>query len=215
MKCCDPTGKRQQALAQLGRAHRSGALAKVAGGELAHDGGLGGLEPGAWWPNPTLVDQETDAFDGRLNAWLADTSSLTNIPPALRQQIDDYIARWRDQVINAIWVFSGTKSNTVLKFQAEFNRLAAQVAAVAGHPSIISEAMASVDGVDVPADKIPPGSSTLDRVETIVKWGGLALGAVAAYKIADTLGLVGKLRGLVGGGGGGGGGYRRYGSAKL
>jgi hypothetical protein len=208
--CCSPEKRKQKALKHLGRAHRKGALAAVAAGDVQL-GDLGEVEAGDLWPNPTEVDAEEAAFDGRLNAWQVDyQAAYAALPKALTQQIDSFLARWQSRP--TFWVFSATHLKLIIDAEAEFNRYRDQVAAM-GHPSSVQAATVSVDGTQVRADQIPPGSSTLDRIETIVKWGGIIVGGVALYKIASTLGLVGQLSRLVGGGGSGGG-VRRYGSAR-
>jgi hypothetical protein len=209
VKCCDPTGKRQLALAHLGRAHRSGAL-----GELAA-ASLGDLTAGAWFPDRSEIDAETEAFDGRLNAWMVDyQSGFEKIPASVAQQVDDFISRWRD--LRSTYYFLGkVRADAVLAMESEWNRLKDQVAGY-GATSSVAAATVLVDGKAVRADQIPPGSSTLDRVETIVKWGAVLVGGVAAWKVASDLGLVAKVSRLFSGGGGRGGGpARRFGSAKL
>ena len=208
--CSTPEKRRRKALKQLRRAARSGALA--AGGQL---GDLGALEAGAWFPTRNEVEEEAEAFDGRLNAWMVDFQGGTNrVPPAVIQQVDDFIFRWRD-LRSSFFVFSQPRANAILALESEFNQLQDKIASF-GVSSSVGAAMVTVDGQQVRADKVPPGSSTLDRVTSLVKWGGLLVGGVAAYKVASELGLVARVARLFGGGGGGGGGgaVRRYGSAK-
>jgi hypothetical protein len=209
--CSTPEKRRRQALKQLGRAHFTGALARVAAGGGGDQ--LGGLNPNDWVPPPGEVDDEEAAFDGRLNAWLVDyQAAYAKLPKPLTQQIDDFVARWRAR--STFWIISKRKAEMVIGFEAEFNRFVDQVTA-AGHPSSVAPATVSVDGVEYRADQIPPPPpGTFDRIESIVKWGGIVVGGVALYKVASELGLVARLGRLVGGGGGGGGGVRRYGSAK-
>jgi hypothetical protein len=209
---CDPDKAKEKALRQLGRAYRSGALAAL--GDV--DGGqLGALDPNAWIPDPGDVDAEENSFDARLNAWLVDyQAAAPKLSPALVQQIDDFVQRWRDR--STFWIVSANKQRMVIGFEAEFNKFVDQVSA-AGHPTAVQPATVTVDGVEHRADQIPPPPpGVFDHIESIVKWGGIALGAAAAYKIASELGLVARLGRMIGGGGGGGGagGVRRYGSAR-
>jgi hypothetical protein len=208
----DREKRRVRALAQLTRAHASGALAGLAG----DDEQLGSLTPGDWWPNPKDVQAEEDAFDERLNAWMVDYQAVAaQLPAPVIQQIDGFIARWRD-LRASFNVFSATRANAILKLEAEFNGYHDQVAQLSGRASSIAPAMASVDGKEVRADQIPPGSSTLDRVESIAKWGAILVGGIAAWKVASDLGIVAKVGGLLKGRSSGGeGASRRWGSAKL
>lgn len=207
--CACPTRekKKKRALKHLGRAHQSGALATL--------GQLGALDPDEWIPNPKDVDAEEDAFDGRLNAWLVDyQAAAPSLSPALVQQIDDFVQRWRDR--STFWILSARKRDMIIGFEAEFNKFVDQVSA-AGHPTAVQPATVMVGGVEHRADQIPPPApGTLDRIEEIAKWAGVGLAAVAAWRIASTFGLVSGLRRLVGGGGGGAtiAGVRRYGSAR-
>ena len=209
-ECCHDE-RRARALAHLGQAHRSGALGDLAAGHI-----LGDLDPSSIVLDRSDIDREESAFDERLNAWMVDyQGGFGKIPPAVSAQVDAYIERWR--AFHASWYLIGvTRASSILAFQAEWNRLKDQVAGY-GATSAVEAATALVDGKQVRADQIPPGSSTLDRVTMLVKWGGLLLGARAAYKLVSDLGIVSRIGRMVSGGGGGGGGggpVRRYGSAK-
>ena len=207
--CCgDREQRRALALRQLARAHSSGALAGL--GDL---GDLGDLDPNTLFPDRTDIDREENAFDGRLNAWMVDyQAKFDKIPVSVSQQVDAYIARWRD--FHASWYLVGrSRVSSILAFEAEWNRIRDQVAAF-GATSAVEAVTVQVDGKTVRADQIPPGTSTLDRVEGIAKWAALLVGGIAAWKVASDLGVVAKVGQLVRGGGGGGGGVRRFGSAR-
>lgn len=211
MKCCDGDRetRRAAALGHLVRAHSSGALGELAGASL------GDLTAGAWFSlDRSSIDAETEAFDGRLNAWLVDYQAATSaIPAAVIQQIDDFVARWRD--LRSSWYFIGkVRADAIMAMEAEWNRFRDQVAGYAGRESAVEAATVLVDGKAVRADQIPPGSSTLDRVETIVKWGAVLVAGVAGWKIASDLGLVAKVSHLFSGGGAAAVPGRRFGSAK-
>jgi hypothetical protein len=197
--------RRAKALRELTAAHAAGTLGGL--------GDLGGLEAGAWLPARADIEAEEEAFDGRLNAWMVDYQAGANrLPAAIVQQVDDFIARWRD-LHASFFIISKTRADAVIALEAEFNRLKAQLAA-AGVASTVAPATVSVDGKEVPADEIPPGSSTLDRVESIAKWAGLAVAGVVAFKVVSDLGLITKIGGLFKGRSSAGG-VRRFGSARL
>ncbi len=210
--CDDPEKRKQTALSHLGRAHRTGALAGLAAGDVQL--ALGDLEAGDLWPNPSDVDNEEAAFDGRLNAWQVDYQAVyAKLPASLTQQIDDFLSRWQSR--STFWVISARHANFIIEMEAEFNRYRDQVAAAAGVQSAVQPATVTVDGKQYRADQTPPSASTIDKIESIVKWAGIVLGAAAAYKIATELGLVARLGRMIGGGGGGAaGGVRRFGSAR-
>ncbi len=216
--CCKDK-RRAQALRDLHRAYNGGALHHVASGALEL-GGFGDLEAGAWFPTRSDVEAEQEAFNGRLNAWMVDYQTVTNkIPAALLSQVDDFIGRWRD-LYGSFFVLSKNRADSILSLEAEWNHLRDQIDGYGANTSV-APATVTVDGKQVRADEIPPGSSTIDRVETIVKWGGIALASAAALKIASDLGIFARLGRLVGGGRGGGGGggpvdggVRRFGSAR-
>jgi hypothetical protein len=177
----------------LARAHRSGALAALAGG-----GGLGSLEPGSWSYEPASLDAEAEAFDGRLNAWMNDYAAVANrLPAALVQQIDDYIQRWR-KLKDSSYFFTGARGAAILQLEAEWNRFRDQVASYTGSSSAITPATVTVDGQEVRADQVPAGSSTIDKVERIAKWGAIIIGGAAAIKVASDLGVFAKARKLAG-----------------
>lgn len=213
MKCGDGDreNRRAAALGQLGRAHASGALGDLAAGRI-----LGDLDPGSVVLDRSDIDREETAFDERLNAWMVDyQKGFASIPASVSAQVDGYIERWR--AFHASWYLIGvTRASSILAYQAEWNRLKDQVAGY-GATSAVEAATAMVDGKQVRADQIPPGSTMLDRVTTLVKWGGVLLGGLAAYKLVSDLGIISRVGRLVSGGGGGrvaGGAVRRYGSAK-
>jgi hypothetical protein len=193
--CHDDDPRRRRVLRQLARAQASGALAGVAGG------GLGALEAGAWFPTPAEIDAETEAFDGRLNAWLFDyQTQIGRLPKALVQQVDNFVERWRDLRASFYLPFLGftkTRGDAILGMQAEWNRLRDQVAGY-GAESAIAPSMVTVDGREVRADQIPPGQSTFDRIESLAKWGAVIVGGAAAFKIASDLGAFKKIGGLIG-----------------
>lgn len=216
-ECCKDK-RRAKALRDLHRAYNGGALHHVASGALEL-GGFGDLEAGAWFPTRSDVEAEQEAFNGRLNSWMVDYQSVANkIPAALLNQVDDFIGRWRD-LYGSFFVISKTRADAILALEAEWNHIRDQIDGY-GANTAVGPATVTVDGKQYRADQTPPGSSTLDRVETIVKWGGIALASAAALKVASDLGIfarVGRLFGGRGGGGGGGptvGGVRRYGSAR-
>jgi hypothetical protein len=184
--------RHMQALRGLASAHASGALGELAGGG---GDGLGSLEPGAWSYEPALLDAEAEDFDGRLNAWM-DDYARTQVPESLRQQVDAFILRWRE-LKDESYFFTAKRGQSILSAEAEFNRFRDQVAAYGG-TSAIAPSMVRVDGKDVRADQIPAGSSTLDRVEAIAKWGAVIVGGAALLKVASDLGAFKKLGGLVG-----------------
>ncbi len=189
--CKDDNPRRRQALAALARAHRSGALAGVA------SGGLGSLEPGAWFPSRDEIDAETESFDGRLNAWLFDYQrQVGRLPAAIIQQVDNFVERWRD-LKNSMYFVGKVRADAVLSMEAEWNRLRDQVAGY-GATSAIAPSMVTVNGKEVRADQIPGGQSTFDRIENLAKWGAIIVAGGAAIKIATDLGAFKKLGGLVG-----------------
>lgn len=213
-ECCDSAKRRGKALKHLARAHASGALQALQLGDV--DEQLGSLDPNAWIPDPKEVDAEEDSFDGRLNAWLVDyQAAAPSLSPALVSQIDDFVQRWRDR--STFWVLSANKAKMIIGFEAEFNKFVDQVTA-AGHPTAVQAATVNVDGVEHRADQIPPPPpGTFDHIETIVKWAGVIVGGVAAYKIASELGILSRIGRMIGGGGQSGAviaGVRRYGSAR-
>jgi hypothetical protein len=204
--CCRDE-RRALALRQLGRAHVTGALAAAARG-------LGDLDPNTIFPDRTDIDREEAAFDSRVNAWMVDYQrAFAKIPASVSQQVDDWITRWRN--FHGGWYIVGrSRVSSILAFQAEWNRLKDQVAGY-GATSAVQAATVEVDGKTVRADQIPPETSNLARIESIAKWAALLVGGIAAWKVANDLGVVGKVKSLVFGGGGGGGGLvRRFGSAK-
>jgi len=195
--CKDDDPRRAQrqrvALAQLARAHASGALAGVAGG----GGGLGSLEPGSWSYEPSALDAEAESFDARLNAWMNDYARAANrLPAALVQQVDAFIERWRD-LKNSSYFFTGARGKAILTAEAEWNRLRDQVASY-GVTSSIAPSTVTVGGEEVRADQVPPEKSTFDRIENLAKWGAIIVGGAAAVKVAHDLGAFRKLGGLVG-----------------
>jgi hypothetical protein len=211
-ECCHDK-RRVKALRDLHRAYHGGALGDLAAGGLQ----LGSLEAGAWFPTRGEVEEEQTAFDGRLNSWMIDYQRVTNrLPAALLAQVDDFITRWRD-LSGSFFVLSKPRADAILALEAEWNRIRDQIDGY-GANTTIAPATVTVDGRQVRADQVPPGSSTFDRIETIVKWGGVALASAAVLKIASDLGIFARIGRLVGGRGGGGGGsdggVRRYGSAK-
>lgn len=186
------TLRQRAALVQLARAVRSGALADLAGG-----GGLGSLEPGAWSYEPAALDAEAASFDARLNAWMNDYARAAGrLPPALVQQVDAFIVRWRD-LKDSFYFFTGARGTAILAAEAEWNRLRDQVAGY-GATSSIAPSTVTVDGREVRADQIPPGSSTLGRIESLAKWGAVIVGGAAVVKVATDLGAFKKLGGLIG-----------------
>lgn len=189
--CHDDDPRRLRVLRQLARAQRSGALASVAGG------GLGALEAGAWFPSRDEIDAETESFDGRLNAWMFDyQSEIGGVPKALIQQVDAFIVRWRD-FKNSMYFIAKTRADSLLAFQAEWNRLRDQVAGY-GATSSIAPSMVMADGREVRADQVPPSASTFDRIESLAKWGAVIVGGAAALKVASDLGAFKRIGGLIG-----------------
>ncbi len=217
-ECCKDK-RRKKALRDIHRAYNGGALHGVASGAVEL-GGFGDLEAGAWFPTRSDVEAEQEAFNGRLNSWMVDYQSVTNkLPTALLNQVDDFIGRWRD-LYGSFFVLSKNRADAILSLEAEWNKLRDQIDGYGANTSI-APATVTVDGKQVRADEVPPGSSTIDRVETIVKWGGIALASAAALKIASDLGIFARVGRLFGGGRGGGGytgpvdgGVRRFGSAR-
>jgi hypothetical protein len=195
-ECCHDE-RRARALAQLRRAHATGALAALAGGDVVPQ--LGALDPNAWIPSPKEVDAEEEEFDGRLNAWLLDYhAAAITLPAALVSQIDDFVERWRAR--STFWILSARKAEMIIGFEGEWNRFVDQVAAY-GHTTSVQPATVLVDGVEHRADQIPPPPpGTFDRIESIVKWAGIVVGGVALYKVASELGVVSRIGRLVGGG---------------
>jgi hypothetical protein len=177
----------------LARAHASGALGDVAGG-----GGLGELVPGDWFPSRTDIDAETERFDAQLNAWLLDYSTTANrLPAAVVQQVDAFVTRWRD-LRASFYVVQKFRADEIFNAEAEWNRLRDQVDSLGVSSAITPATVTLSDGSRVRADKIPPGLSTLDRVESIAKWAAIIVAGAAAYKIASDLGAFKKLGGLFG-----------------
>ena len=215
---CGPAEKRRRkALRHLGRAHQLGALAALAAGD-AQLGGLEGLDPngGPFSYSRDDVDGEQSAFDGRLNSWLADYQAHTNIlPAAIVNPLDEFVERWR-ALFSSWYLWEWVRAKQVLAMEAEWNKLRDQVAAL-GAPSQVAAVTVRVGDQDFRADQLPaPPPGLFDKIESVIKWGGIIVGGVAAYKLASELGLVARLGRLVAGGGGGGSiaGVRRYGSAK-
>ncbi|MEO7827195.1 MAG: hypothetical protein ABIR60_08650 [Allosphingosinicella sp.] len=177
-------GGRRRALHNIGRAHRSGAL-----------GGLGDIDMSSFVVSQATIDAEAAAFDGRLNAWLLDfAGAAAALPKSFVQQVDDFVGRWRAQK-DAFW-FQTNRLTDLMNAESEFNRLKTQAAQL-GAASSVGNATAIANGKRVDADKIPPGSSWFDRVETLVKVGGVIVGGVALIKVSSDLGVWKKLGRLV------------------
>jgi hypothetical protein len=140
-------------------------------------------------------------------------AGFSKLPTSVGQQVDEWIGRWR--TFHSSWYLVGrSRVASILAFEAEWNRLKDQVAGY-GASSAVQSATVTVDGRTVRADEIPPGSSTLERIESLAKWGALLVGGVVAYKVASDLGVVAKIGGLLKGPSSSRGASRRWGSAKL
>jgi hypothetical protein len=205
---CDCNKVRSEALRGLARAHRSGALGLFASGRGGRGGQLGDLEAGALVYSSAEVNAERSQFDGRLNAWLTEYAAAAGkLPRALVQQVDDFVQRWRDlnsSTYDAWFRFEKTRAEETIAMEAEWNHLRAQVAqagSAAGAGAVgltIQPSTVTVDGQEVEADKVPPGTSTIDKVEQIAKWGAIIIGGAAAIKVATDLGVFAKVRKLAG-----------------
>jgi hypothetical protein len=181
-------GQRGRALRQLGRAHQARALG----------GGLGDIDMSSFVVSQSGLDQETAAFDGRLNSWLLDyAAAAAALPPSFVAQVDDFVSRWRAQKDQFYW-FQTTRLGDIVRSEGEFNRLRAQYQTY-GQTTAIGPATVQADGKTVPADQIPSSADWLAKAEGALKWAGLLVGGVALLKITSDLGVWKKL-GRLGGG---------------
>jgi len=182
-----------QAFRSLARAHRSGALAALAGG----DAQLGDLQPGKLSYEPAVLDAEAQAFDGRVNAWMEDYQAQAgHLPQSLIDQIDGFIVRWRD-FKDSFYFFTGARGAALLQYEAEFNRYHDQVAGYSGSSSAVAPATVTVDGKPVRADQVPDDVDTISRIENIAKWAGLLLAGGVVVKVASDAGAFKALGQLV------------------
>jgi hypothetical protein len=201
--CCGR--RRARALADLGRAHRSGALAAAALGDVAAD----------TWPSTGAINTETaslatsvaqlgkDIFAGfGRDSYPVDDPGVGSLQNAWNAFLADF-NQWRD----AGWFWNPSRRDELIGYRARFNALLAQWRVV---PSVVTVA-APVAG-DAPEKN--PIEKAVDKAVDIAKWAALLVGAVAAWKVASDLGVVAKVGNLLGGGGAASEPGRRYGSAK-
>jgi len=180
-------GRGGQALRKLGRAHQAGALAGL--------GDIGDIDMSAFVVSQSSLDQESDAVDGRLNAWMLDyETAAARLPPAYVQQVDDFIARWR-KIRATFYFFQTSRLTDIVNSEAEFNRLRDQFLTY-GQTTAIAPATVTADGQTVRSDQIPPGSDWIQKAEGALKWAGLLVGGVALLKITSDLGVFRRLGAL-------------------
>jgi hypothetical protein len=174
-------GHRRRALGLLAHAHRRGQLA-----------GLADIDMSSFVVSQSSIDAEAAAFDGRLNAWLFDyATAAARLPPSFVQQVDDFVARWRDQK-DSFYFFQTSRLSDLMATQAQFNRLRDQFLGY-GQTTAIAPATVTADGKTVRADQIPPGSDWTSGITTAIKWGGAIAGGLLVLKIAHDAGVVGRI----------------------
>jgi hypothetical protein len=141
------------------------------------------------------LDQESDAFDGRLNAWMLDyETAAARLPPAYVQQVDDFISRWR-KIRATFYFFQTSRLTDIVNSEAEFNRLRDQFLTY-GQTTAIAPATVTADGQTVRSDQIPPGSDWIQKAESGLRWAGLLVGGIALLKITSDIGVFRRLGAL-------------------
>lgn len=190
-----------RALTKLSQAHRAGGLRWGVARVLPkmHGGQLGDIDMSTFVVSQSTIDAESDAFDGRLNAWLLDYSAAAaRLPPSFVQQVDDFVFRWR-KIKDDFYFFQTNRLHDIVNAEAEFNRYRDQFLSY-GQTTAIEPATVTANGKTVRSDQIPPETSWLSQVRTIAIWGGVAVAGVAAIKITSDLGLFKKVGHLIPGG---------------
>jgi hypothetical protein len=195
--CTDPGaalgaigGHRGRALRQLGRAHQAGALAGL--------GDIGDIDMSSFVVSESGLDQETVAFDGRLNAWLLDyAAAAATLPASFVAQVDAFVAAWRAQKDQFYW-FQTSRLGDIVRSEGDFNRLRAQFLTY-GQTTAVGPATVTADGQTVPTDQIPAGADWVSKLESSLKWAGLLVGGVALLKITSDLGVWKRLGRVAGG----------------
>jgi hypothetical protein len=186
-----------RALAKLGQAHRAGGLHKGLHRARRAGGQLGDVDMSSIVVSQATIDAESDAFDGRLNAWLLDyAGAAARLPPSFVQQVDDFVTRWR-KIKDAFYFFQTSRLHDIINAEAEFNKFRDQFLGY-GQGTAIGAATVTADGKTVRSDQIPPDADWLSKVRTVAIWGGVALAGAAAIKISSDLGLFKKIRSLAG-----------------
>ena len=191
------TGHRgARALAHLGRAHRAGGIKRhIPRAHLA--AGLGDIDMSSFVVSQSAIDAESEAFDGRLNAWMLDyETAAARLPPSFVQQVDDFIGRWRKQK-DSFYFFQTSRLTDLVNAEAEFNRLRDQFLSY-GQTTAIAPATVTAGGKTVRSDQIPADADWFSRVRSIAIWGGVIVGGVAAIKISSDLGLFRRLGSALG-----------------
>lgn len=174
-------GRGGRALRRLARAHRGGQLA-----------GLGDIDMSSFVVSQSSIDAESQAFDGRLNAWLGDFARVAaRLPAAFVQQVDDFVFRWRKQK-DAFYFFQTSRLSDLMATEAEFNRLRDQYLGY-GQSTAVAPATVTANGATVRADQIPQGTSWGDQVTTALKWGGVVVGGLVVLKVVHDTGIVTRL----------------------
>lgn len=205
--CCDDCGlgdlaaapgPRGQALRKLGRAHKAGGVRKHLGrARRAAAGGLGDIDMSSFVVSGATIDAESDAFDGRINAWLLDyAAAAARLPPSYVQQVDDFVTRWR-KIRSEFYFFQTSRLHDIVNAEAEFNRFRDQYLSY-GQTTAIAPATVTAGGETVRSDQIPDSASWFSQVKTVAIWGGVIVGGAAALKISSDLGLFKKLGHLIG-----------------
>jgi hypothetical protein len=187
-----------RALAKIGQAHRAGGLhlnlhrARRAGGQL------GDIDMSTFVVSQSTIDAESDAFDGRLNAFLLDyAAAAARLPPSFVQQVDDFVVRWRKIRADFYW-FQTNRLHDVINAEAEFNKFRDQFLAY-GQTTAIEPATVTANGETHRSDQIPADADWFSKVRTAAIWGGVIVGGAAAIKISSDLGVFRRLGRLAGG----------------
>lgn len=188
-----------RALAKIGKAHRAGGLHRgLARARRAAGGGLGDIDMSSFVVSQATIDAESDAFDGRLNAFLLDyAAAAARLPPSFVQQVDDFVSRWR-KIKDDFYFFQTNRLHDVINAEAEFNKFRDQFLGY-GQTTAIAPATVTANGETHRSDQIPPDADWLSRVRTIAIWGGVAVAGIAAIKISSDLGVFRRLGHLAGG----------------
>ncbi len=181
------------ALAKLGQAHRAGGLHLGLARARAAGGGLGDIDMSSFVVSQATIDAESDAFDGRLNAFLLDyAAAAARLPPSFVQQVDDFVSRWR-KIKDDFYFFQTSRLHDVINAEAEFNKFRDQFLSY-GQTTAIAPATVTANGETHRADQIPPDADWSSGIITAVKWGGAIAGGLIILKVAHDTNVVGRIR---------------------
>jgi hypothetical protein len=180
------------ALAKLGAAHRAGGLHKGLR-RARQSGGLGDIDMSTFVVSQSTIDAESDAFDGRLNAFLLDYSAAAaRLPPSYVQKVDDFVFRWR-KIKDDFYFFQTSRLHDVINAEAEFNKFRDQFLGY-GQTTAIAPATVTADGKTVRSDEIPPGTDWSSGIVSALKWGGVIAGGLVVLKVAHDTDVIGRIR---------------------